>query len=299
MHDMRPCPKKAACVPHAGWAAAVCGMLALSGVSVPCTKSHGEVVTTTGAWALPPKFQYHLDAPLAEAIAQLLHAEAGVSPSVLDIGAGKGLYVRFLRSRGVAAEGTDGALNISNITHGLVADRDLTRRFDPCRGHDWVLSLEVAEHIPRVAEETYLRNLRCSARSGIIMSWAPPGQPGSGHVNLRTKEEARRLLSSLGFELDEVASTKLRAAATLPWFQRNLMVLRDTNSVPRAVEARGAAPGALQPQTNPASAVAPGDMTTVRALFAKLRVAASELGASADELRPPLDALEAELGKIP
>ena len=40
-------------------------------------------------------------------------------------------------------------------------------------------------------------------------------------------------------------------------------------------------------------------MTTVRALFAKLRVAASELGASADELRPPLDALEAELGKIP
>ena len=32
-----------------------------------------------------------------------------------------------------------------------------------CRSHDWAVSLEVAEHIPRAAEATYLTNLNCSA----------------------------------------------------------------------------------------------------------------------------------------
>jgi len=50
----------------------------------------GEQVTATGAWSIPPAFSYKVDVGIVDGIAQL----AGNNASVLDIGAGKGLYVR-------------------------------------------------------------------------------------------------------------------------------------------------------------------------------------------------------------
>ncbi|KAK7004452.1 hypothetical protein BgiMline_005973, partial [Biomphalaria glabrata] len=40
--------------------------------------------------------------------------------------------------------------------------------------YDWILSIEVAEHIPAKFEEIYLDNLVRHAREGIILSWAVP-----------------------------------------------------------------------------------------------------------------------------
>ena len=57
--------------------------------------------------------------------------------------------------------------------------------------------------------------------------------------------------------------------------------------------AAGAAAGAARAVRGGAS----GDLTAARALFAKLRVAAAEI-ATAAELDAPLDALEAELGRL-
>ena len=278
---------------------------------------HGERVTATGAWVLPSHFEYHLDAALADAISQLLLADG--AHSVLDVGAGKGLYVRYMRAAGLAAHGTDGAIGISSITRGLVVGADLTRPFARCRSHDWAVSLEVAEHIPRAAEATYLANLNCSAARGLVLSWAPPGQAGSGHVNTRPMAEVRELVGALGLVVDEAASAALRRAATLPWFKRNLIVLRRIDA--GAEDARGVAgargpttehdapqQGALLPASDPSAAGAAagaaravrggasGDLTAARALFAKLRVAAAEI-ATAAELDAPLDALEAELGR--
>ena len=196
---------------------------------------HGERVTATGAWVLPSHFEYHLDAALADAISQLLLADG--AHSVLDVGAGKGLYVRYMRAAGLAAHGTDGAIGISSITRGLVVGADLTRPFARCRSHDWAVSLEVAEHIPRAAEATYLANLNCSAARGLVLSWAPPGQAGSGHVNTRPMAEVRELVGALGLVVDEAASAALRRAATLPWFKRNLIVLRRIDA--GAEDARG------------------------------------------------------------
>ncbi|KAK7004434.1 hypothetical protein BgiMline_005954, partial [Biomphalaria glabrata] len=39
---------------------------------------------------------------------------------------------------------------------------------------DWVLSIEVGEHIPPQYEDTYLDNLARHAREGLILSWASP-----------------------------------------------------------------------------------------------------------------------------
>ncbi len=262
-------------------------------VDVP--KSHHDAVkrhaararpSKTGAWLLEPQYEYNLDAPLAEAIAQLLLTEGG-APSILDIGSGKGVYVRFLRAHGLRAHGIDGARDVTTVTNGLVQEWDLTRPLpQPCAQYDWVMSLEVAEHIPRPSEDTYLRNVNCSARTGVVVSWAPPGQAGNGHVNLRTRAEATERFRGLGFEPDEAASVTLRAAAKLSWFRRNTMVMR------RAAPRVGHGDGAGRRRGGDAGLK---KVASFASRLAKLRVAASEVD---PELDPELDGLESELGQL-
>jgi len=81
-------------------------------------------VTKTGAWALTSNYHYFLDAGLAEAVADCAGPEA---KDILDIGAGKGMYVRYYRARGISgARGKDGALGINNLTDGMIEQADLT-----------------------------------------------------------------------------------------------------------------------------------------------------------------------------
>ena len=42
--------------------------------------------------------------------------------------------------------------------------------------YDWVLSLEVLEHIPSDFETTVLDNIDRAAGHGVVLSWAVPGQ---------------------------------------------------------------------------------------------------------------------------
>jgi tryptophanyl-tRNA synthetase len=44
--------------------------------------------------------------------------------------------------------------------------------------YDWIISLEVALHIPEKYEAVYLDNILRHAKEGIILSWAVPGQGG-------------------------------------------------------------------------------------------------------------------------
>ena len=127
---------------------------------------------------------------------------------------------------------------------------------------------------------------------------------------MRPISEVRKLVAALGLVPDEVASAELRQAATLSWFHRNILVLRRRGVA--AVEAHGVSVahheharrdrgGALLPLPAgvPTSTGGAGmELTQARALFAKLRVAAAEL-AGAAELDAPLDALEAEFGRLP
>ena len=49
--------------------------------------------------------------------------------------------------------------------------------------YDWIISLEVALHIPEKYEAVYLDNILRHAKEGIILSWAVPGQRGLSHIN--------------------------------------------------------------------------------------------------------------------
>jgi tryptophanyl-tRNA synthetase len=79
--------------------------------------------------------------------------------------------------------------------------------------YDWVISLEVAEHIPSKYESIYLDNLFRHANEGIILSWAVPGQNGMSHINTRPLSYVIQVMSENGFERDETSSTRFKKAA--------------------------------------------------------------------------------------
>jgi hypothetical protein len=99
--------------------------------------------------------------------------------------------------------------------------QDMT--LDPylCVGKDWILLLEVGEHVPAEHEET-IWNHTVNAKIGVVMSWAPPGQGGHGHFNCREPAYIGDRMGELGFV--EANPTYFRKRSTLPWFVSNLRV---------------------------------------------------------------------------
>ena len=134
--------------------------------------------------------------------------------TVVDLGAGLGHYGRIFQEPGSPVQawaGYDGALNVEDVTDGLVRFMDLTQPdasdARPCVGADWVMSLEVAEHIPPQFTDAFLRNVRCHARVGAVISWALPSQTGGlGHVNMRDEADAQAAVERWGFHVDRDAT---------------------------------------------------------------------------------------------
>ena len=188
--------------------------------------AHGEEVERTGRWAVGASFQYHLDKNLTAGLVQFFQHQqrrGGHSVSVLDIGAGSGRYVDALRGAGIDASGIDGP-SAARLSGGLVRGHDLTEPIEPCKQHTWVISLEVAEHIPPEHEDMFLRNINCSVGLGLVLSWAPPGQVGSGHVNMRDRLSVIERLAAFSLHVDEVLSGLLASQADMRWFRGNLLV---------------------------------------------------------------------------
>ena len=92
--------------------------------------------------------------------------------------------------------------------------------------YDWIVSLEVAEHIPAEYETVYLSNLIRHAKEGIILSWAVPGQDGHYHINNRPFTYVLKTMDSLGFTFSQDETMILRQSATLPWLRANTSVFR-------------------------------------------------------------------------
>ena len=131
--------------------------------------------------------------------------------SINDFGAGVGQYGHALRSidPNVAWSGFDGAGNVESYTKGFVRFFDLTLPLNLPRA-DWVLSLEVGEHLPSSMEAMYLRNLHAHQCRGIIGSWAALGQAGTGHINNHRREYVVRRFEELGYERHEELERLLR-----------------------------------------------------------------------------------------
>ena len=90
------------------------------------------------------------------------------------------------------------------------------------------MSLDVAEHIPTAQEHAYLANLNCSVGLGLVLSWAPPGQLGAGHVNLREQHDVVARLAAFGLVVDVGVSAPSAGSCCLPvaheWLRASAIV---------------------------------------------------------------------------
>lgn len=177
----------------------------------PCQGSRKAAsVTRTGAWRLSQNYMYYLDLGFTRGLLDLV----GNGSSVIEYGAGTGCYTWELQRLGLNVRAFDGVPNVKEITGGLVRHLDLSNVAvkDSLTPSDWVLCMEVMEHIPSWHEETALSILRASSKKGIVMSWAPPTSVGVGHVNTRPHNYVLATMKNLGFDLDSAATQRLRAA---------------------------------------------------------------------------------------
>ncbi len=142
--------------------------------------------------------------------------------TVMDIGCGDGKYVNYFLSKGINIKGYDGN-PLTNGNQCFVADFAVEQDLGLS---DWVLCLEVAEHVPVEFEDILLKNLHKHNRKGIVLSWAIPGQVGKGHVNCRTNDYVKIKMKSLGYVFDDYTEQLRNSVTYCDWLRNTLMVFR-------------------------------------------------------------------------
>ena len=120
----------------------------------------------------------------------------------------------------------DGAPYAPETTNNNVNFLDLSVPIYHLDKYDWVISLEVAEHIPEKFENIFIENLVRHSKEGIILSWAAVGQGGHSHVNTRDFPYIKSKMEEKGYMFDEENSAAFKKAATFGWFKNNVNVFR-------------------------------------------------------------------------
>jgi cyclopropane fatty-acyl-phospholipid synthase-like methyltransferase len=172
-----------------------------------------------------------------EAASQHIHDDSlGVSLTIFfknenvknlaDFGCGMGNYVKTFRENNINAIGFDGNPNTPELTNNLgkVLDLSVPKKFD--EPFDWVMSLEVGEHLPPKFEDIFIENLHNNNKYGIVLSWAVKGQGGHGHFNEQNNDYIKSKICKLGYINDIDSENKLRKDSNLSWFKKTIMVFR-------------------------------------------------------------------------
>ena len=200
-----------------------------------------QTTTKSGAWCLksrrPPQM-IRLNHGSYELPSHHVRADAGIvkflitlmtaQQTLLDLGCGVGQYGRELIDYNKTWEkrymGFDGAVNVEDFTGGFVTNANLGIEQNlPVA--DWVVSLEVGEHIQHSMEDHYIQNLHMSNRKGIILSWGVLHQHGLAHINNHSPQYIMERFRRLGYKYDNTTTLKLRSSASYHWFKRSIYVI--------------------------------------------------------------------------
>lgn len=182
-----------------------------------------------GCWhGLEAINEHRIDYILADALADFFIAEQ--AGSVVDFGCGTGDYVKVLRHCEIDCEGYDGNPETPALSDGVAQVADLSQPLDLGKQFDWVMSLEVGEHLPKQFETTYIENLDRHNTKGIVLSWALKGQGGFGHFNEQNNDYIKNVMAKYGYVNDEFSETILRERSTFWWFKNTIMVFRKGTS---------------------------------------------------------------------
>ena len=94
---------------------------------------------------------------------------------------------------------------------------------------DWVMLMEVLEHIPSELHGIFFQNINAFAKHGILMSWAPPQYPPIGHTNpLEESEVFKVIFHHLpDFVIDHDSSAILRAKSKVSCLISIVYILKE------------------------------------------------------------------------
>jgi SAM-dependent methyltransferase len=131
--------------------------------------------------------------------------------SVVDVGCGIGTWLRAFEELGIEdLLGIDG--NYVDRSKLLIPasqflPRDISGPFKIGRKFDLVMSLEVAEHLPKASARDFVASLT-SLGEAILFSAAIPHQGGTHHVNEQWPDYWRDLFSEAGYEMVDCLRAK-------------------------------------------------------------------------------------------
>jgi len=195
-----------------------------------CLSNRTHVPTQSkNNWCLSPLFAHTLGRMYGKA-------------RVLDLGCGMGQYGRYFEKEfknssksSVTWLGLDGAEEVEATTGGFVRFADLADGLPSDvrqQAWDWVMSIEVAEHIPQEFEYRFVHNILVARpRVGIVLTWARHGQNGYKHVNCQSSKYVSCVLRQLGWEQDLVAISALQDSVgtgfkNCSWLKKTVLVFR-------------------------------------------------------------------------
>ena len=172
--------------------------------------------------------------------------------SVLDVGCGRGAWLREWRNAGVEiAHGVDGPyVNLQSLLIPVedFTAVDLSKEFDLQQRYDLVSSLEVAEHLPGSCSETFISSLVAHADL-VLFSAATPGQGGENHINERPLSFWQKLFKERGYEAYDLVRPIFRSDKGVePWYRFNTILYANERvrpSLPATVTATKVEPGRL------------------------------------------------------
>jgi cyclopropane fatty-acyl-phospholipid synthase-like methyltransferase len=183
-----------------------------------------QEISERGYWIGDVEEWHYTDWQLARAMVEFLKKEK--AQTVVDFGCGKGEYVSYFLENGFESIGYDGNPNTPILTKGVGEVLDLSQSFDLEKTFDWVVCLEVGEHLPHQYEGILIDNLMRHTKKGMILSWAVKKQGGTGHFNEQDNDYIKAIFALHGYDNDEEAETYLRQKAAAGWFHNTIMVFR-------------------------------------------------------------------------
>jgi SAM-dependent methyltransferase len=150
--------------------------------------------------------------------------------SVLDVGCGRGTWMRAME--------TDGILDVVGLD-GVPPDKseflgdpnrfqqaDLRRPFDLQRRFDLVICLEVAEHLPQICAAQLVGSM-CRHGDTIAFAAAAPTQGGQHHINCQWPHYWQEHFNQQGFVCsDEVRVAMWEDPHVEPWYRQNMFIAR-------------------------------------------------------------------------
>ena len=183
------------------------------------------MIHQNGYWVgLEASCQHCYDPALGEGIANFFLKENATR--VVDFGCGMGDYVKTFRDKGINAFGCDGNPNTPQLTQNLGIVLDLSNPVQFDMKADWIMSLEVGEHLPPQFEDIFINNLHNNNVKGMVLSWAVKGQGGYGHFNEQNNDYIKEKICRLGYTNDIESENALREISTLCYFKNTVMVFR-------------------------------------------------------------------------